>query len=270
VTRLAGCATGRRRPVTLAAVPAHVVRVLAAIELLLAIPTFVALRAVTAPYGRHARRGWGPSVGARLGWLVMESPAPLVFATVYLGGEQRSEAVPLVFLALWQAHYLHRAFLYPFLLPRGAARMPVAVVAMAIAFNVLNGYVNARWVSASGEYPPRWLVDPRFVVGAALFAGGLALNVTSDAALRRLRAAGDGGYALPRGGAFEWISCPNYLGEILEWAGWAVATWSLPGLAFAVYTAANLLPRALAHHAWYRARFPDYPPRRRALLPLLL
>ena len=70
--------------------------------------------------------------------------------------------------------------------------------------------------------------------------------------------------------AFEWVSCPNYLGEMTEWAGWALATWSLPGLAFAAYTAANLAPRALAHHDWYRERFPDYPPRRRALIPYLL
>jgi len=62
----------------------------------------------------------------------------------------------------------------------------------------------------------------------------------------------------------------DYLGEIVEWTGWAVATWSLAGLAFALYTAANLAPRALSHHAWYRARFPEYPPSRRALVPFLL
>ena len=37
-----------------------------------------------------------------------------------------------------------------------------------------------------------------------------------------------------------------------------------------LYTAANLAPRALAHHAWYRERFPGYPPRRRALIPFVL
>jgi len=243
---------------------------LATVELLLALPTFVALRVVTAPYGRHARRGWGPSLPARVGWLVMESPAPLVFAAVYLVGERRDGAVPLAFLALWQLHYLHRAFVYPLLLDRAASRMPVPVLAMAIAFNVLNGYLNARWVSEGGHYPLAWFGDPRFVIGVVLFAVGLGLNVASDAALRRLRSAGDGGYRVPRGGAFEWVSCPNYLGEILEWTGWALATWSLPGLAFAVYTSANLVPRALAHHAWYRARFPGYPSRRRALVPLVL
>ncbi len=74
----------------------------------------------------------------------------------------------------------------------------------------------------------------------------------------------------PHGGAFRWVSCPNYLGEIVEWIGWALATWSLAGTAFALYTMANLAPRAVAHHRWYRERFADYPPQRRALVPFVL
>ena len=39
------------------------------------------------------------------------------------------------------------------------------------------------------------------------------------------------------------------------------------GLAFCVFTAANLIPRALSNHRWYRENFPDYPANRRALIP---
>ena len=81
---------------------------------------------------------------------------------------------------------------------------------------------------------------------------------------------GERGYKIPRGGLYERVSCPNYLGELLEWTGWAIATWSLAGLSFAVYTAANLVPRAVAHHRWYRETFPDYPPARRAVIPFVL
>ena len=89
----------------------------------------------------------------------------------------------------------------------------------------------------------------------------------ADNALLRLRKRGRTGYVVPQGGAYRYISCPNYLGEILEWTGWAVATWSLGGLAFCVFTAANLVPRARSNHRWYRENFPDYPPGRRALIP---
>jgi protein-S-isoprenylcysteine O-methyltransferase Ste14 len=177
--------------------------------------------------------------------------------------------VPLVLLALWQLHYIQRTLVYP-LLMRTGARMPVSIMAMAIAFNMLNGYLNARWIGDLADYPASWLADPRFLGGTVLFLGGLAINLDADRRLRRLRGPGESGYRIPHGGAFRWVSSPNYFGEIVEWFGWALATWSLPGLAFALYTTANLAPRALANHRWYHEHFPTYPPQRRALLPHLL
>ncbi len=238
------------------------------VEIGLAVATVVGLRFITAPYGRHGRSGWGPTVPARVGWLVMESPAALLFLAVYLSGAHRAGLVPLVFLGLWELHYVQRAFVYP-LLMRAGARMPLSIMAMAITFNVLNGYVNARWVSDLGTYPPSWLYDPRMLAGVLLFLGGLAVNLDADRRLRRLRGPGETGYKIPQGGGYRWVSSPNYLGEMVEWFGWALATWSLAGLAFALYTTANLAPRALDNHRWYQEHFPDYPPQRRALLPRL-
>lgn len=236
----------------------------------LAVPTFAVLLVVTAPYGRHARAGWGPTLPGRLGWILMESPAVVWFAAVYLAGAHRAEAAPLAFLALWLVHYLHRALVYPFRLRPGGRRMPAAVAALGFGFNLWNGWLNASWISGPGARPAAWLSDPRFLAGAALFAAGLLANLDADRRLLALRRPGEEGYRIPSGGLYRWVSCPNYLGEMAEWCGWALATWSLPGLAFAVWTVANLAPRALAHHRWYRARFPDYPPGRRALLPFLL
>jgi hypothetical protein len=208
-------------------------------------------------------------VPARVGWLIMESPASLLFLLFYLFGEHRAELVPLVFFALWQLHYVQRAFVYP-LLMRGGGRMPVSVMGMAIAFNVLNTWVNARWISEYGAYPTSWLADPRFLLGVVVFLAGFALNLGSDRILRRLRPAGTGGYRIPYGGGYRFVSSPNYLGEIIEWTGWAIATWSLAGFSFALYTFANLAPRALANHRWYRETFDDYPPERKALIPGVL
>lgn len=238
------------------------------LEIALAVVTFVALRFITAPYGRYERAGWGVTVPARVGWLVMESVSPVLFAVVFLAGPRRADLVPLVLFAMWQTHYLYRAFIYPFLL-RGGTRMPAVVMLLAVAFNVLNASVNAYWVGTLGRYRDDWLLDPRFLIGAVLFAGGLILHVWADRKLRRLRASGNG-YQVPYGGAYRWVSCPNYLGEIVEWTGWAIATWSLAGLAFALYTTANLAPRAIDHHAWYRREFPAYPPERRALIPYVI
>lgn len=71
------------------------------------------------------------------------------------------------------------------------------------------------------------------------------------------------------GGAFELVSAANYMGEILEWTGYAVASRSLPAVAFAVFTFANLGPRGAAHHKWYLKRFAGYPRTRKAVIPFL-
>lgn len=236
----------------------------------LAAVAFVASFFVVAPYGRHVRPGWGPSVSSRTGWLVMEGPAVFVFLGIYACGATAMHVVPLVLLGLWQLHYVNRTFVYR-QRRRGDQRpMPLIVVLLGVLFNVPNAYVNARWISHLGHYSAGWLQDPRFVVGAALFATGFAINTHADAVLRRLRSPGETSYAIPRGGLYEVVSCPNYLGEIVEWLGWALATWSLAGLSFAVFTIANLMPRALSHHAWYWRTFEDYPRSRKALVPFLL
>jgi len=238
--------------------------------LALAIPTFAVLALTTAPYGRHRRDGWGPTVPARAGWILMEYPAVLGFIAVFACGRHRAELVPLVLLAVWQLHYVHRTFVFPFRMRASERRMPLAIPLLGMLFNAANAYVNARWISHLGSYPAAWLADPRFLAGLAIFGVGLAVNLHADTVLIHLRAPGETGYKIPRGGLYRWVSSPNYLGEILEWCGWAVMTWSLAGLAFAVYTTANLAPRALWNHAWYREKFPDYPRERRALVPFVL
>ena len=229
---------------------------------------FIALFFIVAPYGRHARKGWGYSVGNKLGWVLMEAPAPIVFAVCFLFGETRNSPVTLVFLAMWEMHYLHRAFIYPFSLRGVAKRMPLGVVAMGFFFNIMNGYLNGRYILGfSGGYDNSWLADPRFIIGVLLFITGYVINHQADQALRDLRKPGESGYKISYSRFHRWVSSPNYLGEITIWVGWALATWSLPGLAFAFWTVANLIPRARANHAWYRRTFADYPAERKALLP---
>ncbi len=234
----------------------------------LAVVTFVALLYINAPYGRHVQRGWGPTLPNRLGWLIMESPSVFIFVILFWLGKAPKTFPLMVFLGLWLAHYIHRAFIYPFMIANGTKMMPLAVTSMALAFNFGNAYINGRYLfSLSGGYPPTWLYTPQMILGLTLFLAGFMINRWADRVLQNLRQPGEKGYKIPFGGLYRWISCPNYLGEIIEWAGWAIATWSLPGLAFAIWTFANLAPRARAHHAWYHQNFPDYPTERKALFP---
>jgi 3-oxo-5-alpha-steroid 4-dehydrogenase 1 len=236
----------------------------------LAAAIFVALFFIVAPYGRHTRRNWGPAIGDKLGWIVMEAPSPILFAAFFALGIKSVTVTAIAFLVLWEVHYVHRAFIYPFSRRAGASGMAVAVVSMGFLFNIGNAYLNGRYLfTLSGGYDNGWLLTPQFICGAALFITGFIINRKADDDLRNLRKPGESGYKIPDSGLYRWISCPNYFGEILTWVGWAVATWSLPGLAFAVFTVANLAPRARAHHLWYKRQFADYPPRRKALVPAL-
>lgn len=97
---------------------------------------------------------------------------------------------------------------------------------------------------------------------------GMAVNVQSDLALMKLKGEG-GGYQIPIGGMFEMVSCANYFGEIVEWFGWSVMSWSCAGFAFFLYTCANLVPRGRANHLWYREKFEEYPESRKAVIPFV-
>lgn len=222
------------------------------------------------PYGRHNREGAGPQFDARLGWVIMESPSVILFATMYGIGANASNAVPLVFCVLWLIHYVHRTFIYPFQIRVGQANITLFVVSMGFLFNTINSYLNGRYISQVAQnYTTDWLTDPRFAIGITVFVTGFIINRQSDNILRNLRKPGEKDYKIPRGGMFKYVSCANYFGESTQWIGWAIATWSLPGLAFALWTISNLLPRARSHHRWYINHFSDYPRNRKAMIPFL-
>ena len=231
----------------------------------------MALLFIVAPYGRHERVGFGPRLSATLGWVLMEAPAPLLFAVYFIVGPRPLEPVLWVFLLLWELHYFHRAFVFPFRRRGKDQTMPLAIMLLGCIFNCINSYTNGRYLTAMSEpYPNSWFYDPRFLLGVIVFLVGMAINQHSDLILFRLRKPGDTKYHIPTGGLFQFISAPNYFGEMVEWFGYALLTWSPAALVFAVWTVANLLPRGIAHHHWYQEKFSDYPSDRKAVIPFLL
>lgn len=231
---------------------------------------FVTLFFIVAPYGRHTRAGWGPTVSSVTGWLMMEIPAAAGFAVFFLIGTGFRVSTVWIFLLLWEAHYIHRSLVYPWRMRGSKKQMPLLIVGFGITFNLWNTYLNGRYLGvSSGEFSAAWFYGPRFLVGLALFVTGMAINIHSDQILFRLRAKSAAGYQIPRGGLYRLVSCPNYFGEIIEWCGWALATWSVPGLVFALWTMANLVPRAHSHHKWYKNQFEDYPEKRKAVFPFV-
>ena len=240
------------------------------IWLTLAVIVFLILIFVKAPYGRHKTKGWGVEISAKKGWIIMES-IPAVLLTVMLVLGHNRDIVVLFFWAIWTAHYVNRAWAWPNRAKLEQKLMPLSVVILAVIFNTINCLLNGIWFfDLSGGYELSWVTDPRFIFGVAIFFLGMIINIKSDDILFSLRDDGSTGYKIPRGGLFEKVSSPNYLGEIIEWFGFAIATWSLAGFTFAIWTFCNLAPRAFAHHRWYKQEFSDYPENRKALIPFVI
>ena len=106
-----------------------------------------------------------------------------------------------------------------------------------------------------------------FILGLGLFIMGMFINIRSDYIMVNLRKEKGPGYHLPSKFLFKYIDSPNYFGEIIEWTGWAILTWSISGAVLLAWTIANLFPRALTHHRWYKENFDDYPENRKAIIP---
>jgi protein-S-isoprenylcysteine O-methyltransferase Ste14 len=176
----------------------------------------------------------------------------------------------MIFFILWLLHYLHRTFIYPFSQSGRDKPYPIIIVGMAFVFNCFNGFVNGYGLFHAYTYDTSWLKSWQFITGSIIFIAGFVINKGADERFRMMKKESPTGYIIPRGWLFNYISSPHYFGEIIEWGGWALMTWSLPGLAFFIFTFANLFPRAIASHAWYKCRFPDYPSNRKAVIPYVI
>jgi len=238
------------------------------VEYIFAAISFFILLFVSAPYGRFVRPGWGPTISAKWAWMIMEFPAMLVIMLIFLRNGSWTNPVSLVFIILWEIHYIQRTLIYPLTHKTSKNPFPLLLILFAIIFNSLNGFLNGTYLFELQAYSTRWFLDPRFIIGLIIFIGGYLINRQSDKILGRLRD-GKKDYQVPQGGLFIYVSNPHYLGEILEWSGWAILTWSPAGLAFAVFTFTNLAPRAISHHKWYKEEFENYPRNRKILIPFI-
>jgi len=224
---------------------------------------------IKAPYGRHANNKWGPTINNKAGWFIMELPALTLTPLIAIRGTSEQTNAFYLILGLWLLHYVHRTAIFPFMTKTSNKRIPVSIVIMAMIFNGVNGALNGYFLGYIHTYLNPWLENPLFIGGVLIFLIGMAINISSDYKLIKLRSENTQ-YQIPRGGIFNLISCPNHFGEIIEWFGYSILTWSPAALSFAIWTFANLVPRSLAHHQWYKKTFDSYPVVRKAVFPYLL
>ena len=141
--------------------------------------------------------------------------------------------------------------------------MPVVIMMLSVIWNLINGYIQGYWLFhlAPQYYPDlytsSWVTSPQFIIGTIIFFTGWVINMHSDHVIRHLRKPGDTNHYLPKKGMYKYVTSANYLGEITEWLGFAILTWSLAGLLFFWFSCCNLVPRAHSIYLKYEQEFPD-------------
>lgn len=241
--------------------------------MLVAIASGIALLKIPAPFGRFSNKKWGIRVDNRIGWFIMEFPALFVFPFILFSAPNQtwmSYFVPICAVSCWTIHYFHRTLIYPFRIRSTKKAMPIAVMSIALFCNCANGIFLGYYYAYLYRYSALLPIDvARIAIGIGLFIVGMYINITHDTILINLRDESEtqSGYKIPAGALFERSSCPNLLGEIIEWTGFLVISWSLPALSMALWTCANLIPRSISVHKWYQSTFKEYPLQRGALIP---
>lgn len=236
---------------------------------LIGMAVFVALFFKVAPYGRYTNPKPLLQISSKSGWILMESPSIIGIVIFFILFYEKIGLVETLFCTIWLIHYFHRTLIWPFRARLKDKKMPIGIALLAFVFNTVNVSTQCVWIFLLGEYSQEWISSPQFIIGISIFAAGMYINVRSDNILMNLREENDKGYHTPKGFLYKYVSCPNYLGEIIEWLGWAILTLSPAGLVFLIWTFANLVPRAKANHRWALDNIDNYPNNRKAIFPLL-
>lgn len=149
----------------------------------LAVIVFIALYFVKAGYGMFRTRSWGWSVPNKVGWVLMEAPSFVAMGLWAWKAGVEAYTPQVIFVGLFMLHYFQRSFVFP-LLMKGKSRMPLAIMAMGILFNVINAtLLAASFFSCAlpGMYEPAtFWINPLPWVGAAIFFIGMAINLHAD------------------------------------------------------------------------------------------
>lgn len=222
-----------------------------------AVIVFVALYFVEAGYGMFVTKKWGITISNKIAWTFMEMPVFIAMCVLWGFSSRRFDPVLFTFFLFFQFHYIRRAFIYPFML-KGNSKMPLSIMFMGITFNLCNALAQGGWIfyfSPLSYYSTAWFTSPQFIVGTFIFFSGMYINIASDRTIRSLRQPGDTKHYLPKGGMFNYVSSAHYFGETIQWIGFAILTWSVAGAVFALWTFANLVPRADAIYHKYQLMF---------------
>ena len=238
--------------------------------LVLDIPIFLCLLFIKAYYGKFFNKSEDgnciqkllrkifPVIPSRISWIVQECPC--VFITIFfiIYYYENLNYKNILVISPFLIHYIHRTFIFPFVI-HSSKNNPLEITLMAFTFCFFNAImINRSIFFLIKDYGDEFLLN--YIFGLAIFLLGIYINIHSDYSMIKQRNANqdeNNKYIIPRGFMYELISCPNYFGELTEWLGFFILSNSFSGLVFFISTFANLFPRAIQYHQWYKNKFKE-------------
>lgn len=175
-------------------------------------------------------------------------------------------------LIAWTFHYAKRELETLFIHRFSHATMPLT-----------NLFKNSMYYWGFAAYVAYFVNHPLYTaptedlvyIGMCLFYFMEIGNLSAHWTLRTLRPPGTKIRRIPRGGLFEFVSCPNYTYEILSWLGFNLMTRTVAGILFMLAGAVQMIIWAQGKHRRYLQEFdgldgrPRYPPNRKVIIPFL-
>ena len=223
----------------------------------------------------------GPQISWRTVFLVEYAGPLVVHPLIYLGAPLlwarfgypfSMSFVQTTVFVLVMAHFLKRELESVFVHRFSNATMP----AFNIVKNSTHYWLLSGLVLGGGVYSPSLGVEAVrgtvrdnhafiwfFVLLWLLSELG---NFRAHITLMNLRPKGTRVRQIPRGGAFELVSCPNYFFEALSWFAITAMTLSLSALIFLVVSSVQMTLWAIKKHKNYRKEFGDQYPRQRKIM----
>ncbi|KAI0978209.1 hypothetical protein GJ496_002258 [Pomphorhynchus laevis] len=228
-------------------------------------------------------RDLGPQISWR-GVFVTEYIGPIViYLTFYCfpsifysdhAARPKKQAEVHILCLMWSIHYIKRLLESLFVHRFSHSTMPLGNL-----FKNCSYYWGfSIWIGYLLNHPfyTKAFTTSQLIFGCMLFAVCEYGNGQCHILLRHLRPAGSEStrkIPFPNDNLmtklFNYVSCPNYTYEVFAWVGFSIASQCLAVMIFTVAGFAQMASWAKKKHQRYVKEFPEYPIKRKAIIPFI-
>lgn len=177
----------------------------------------------------------------------------------------------LLAAAMIELHFLKREYETLFIHRFSLATMPLFnIFKNSFHYWALSGAWLAYWIYAPNSYTALStpLTQKLDILGLVLYIFGEVSNFHTHITLSKLRSKGGTERGIPKGYGFSWVTCPNYLFEMIAWTGVLCVTRSTATVLFMVVAIVQMQLWAVKKEKALRAEFPkEYRRKRYAIIP---